>query len=295
MSDKNPAIIILSRNKERFIARSVRSALAQTRTCEILISDQHSDDDSVRVIRSCVKGYDGPHTVRFLSCPVEGAYGMRACNEHFMWAKDQTDADWLFVTPADDYSLPDRVKLTMDAAARYRASAIGVTMLFQKPDDAEPYGASAFPDGYVQAGDGMKNLVYGSCCAAYHRKFIEKVGSAEDCTMDVYYGYLAALDYGYYVVNKPGYVHVEHADLNNMGFQGKMRAATGDDVYRMDELNRFQLFNLYYKTALRAQTLYPMAHPNDQWAIRQMVMDQAVGWLAARQNLHERGIHPGII
>lgn len=295
MSDKKPALILLSRNKERFVGHAVIAALAQTYPCEILLSDQGSTDSSIDVMKKAVGEYHGIHDVRFLDCPVTGKYGMRACNEHFMWAMTQTEADWLFVTTADDYSMPDRVKVCMDAAARNRVSAVACTMFFQKPDESEPYGASAFPDGYVQAGDGMKNLVYGSCCAAYHRKFIEKVGSAEDCTMDVYYGYLAALDYGYYVVNKPGYVHVEHADLNNMGFQGKMRAAIGDDVYRMDELNRFQLFNLYYKTALRAQTLYPMAHPNDQWAIRQMVMDQAVGWLAARQNLHERGIHPGII
>lgn len=293
-----PAFSIICRNKAQHVSRAVSGALQQTQPCEIILSDQHSTDGSLEVMKQTVEQF-GPtdHIVRILECPIEGSYGMKAANEHFDWVVKQTEADWIFQTSADDYSLKDRVKVCMDAVMRNKASAVATTMFFETPG-VEQKMQSGYPTttGYVQAGEGLLRLAYGSVIAAYHRKFLEKVGSAGQSTMDVFYGFLAALDYGFYVVCDPQHVHVAHADVNNTGFGGKLRAEMPEDERdKLNELNRFQLCELYYHTAMRQQELYPMAHNGHQVAVRQMMMDQAVGWLHERQKLHDKKIIPGII
>ena len=142
-------------------------------------------------------------------------------------------------------------------------------------------------------------MAYGSTIAGFNREWLLKVGSAGDVTPDVYYGFLAAIGEGFYVVADPQHVHVMHKDADNMGFQGKMRAAeeAGDEaeINRVNELNRFQLLDLYFSTLVRSSELYPLAHQDDKNAILQMVLNQAHGWLVERKKLHANGTVPGII
>jgi len=300
----NAAFIVTARNKAKYAYKAAASALAQTYPCEILLSDQHSDDETLaelmRALDSAPRGAE--HKAKVVKCPVEGPYSMRACNEHIMWTVSQVKADWIFQCSADDYSLPDRVRVCMKALEEihFFTSGIATTMFFEKPaPSAEPRATSGYPTrtGYVDAGEGLWNMAYGSTIWGYHRKFLEKVGSAGDSTADVYYGFLAALDQGYYVVCSPQHVHVQHASVENMGFQGKMAgvAEGSDDQFRLAELNRFQLLELYYATALKAQELYPKADPKHMSALANMIMAQSKGWLDARKELHKRKITPGII
>ncbi len=48
-------------------------------------------------------------------------------------------------------------------------------------------------------------------------------------------------------------------------------------------------------TAVRAQSLYPMAHESHRAAILNMAFAQAVGWLQERKNLHAAGVTPGVL
>src|SRR3990167_2052528 len=84
---------------------------------------------------------------------------------------------------------------------------------------------SGFPQttGYVAAGEGLLKLAYGSTIAGYRRGFLLWVGEQNDSTPDVYWGFLAALDKGFYVVANPQHVHCTHADVQNTGFQGRMK------------------------------------------------------------------------
>ena len=298
------AFLIIARDKEKFVEKAVMGALAQTYPCEILLSDQSSTDRTLEIMESIAEnwqaqvGETSQHKLRVLKCPVPGPYGMRACNEHFMWLARQTEAEWLFLCSADDYSLPDRVKVCMKAVESFNCSIVATTMHFAHPDK-EPHGISGYPPktGYVEAGDGLWKMAYGGTVQGYKRSFLLKAGSAEDSTADVFYGYLAALDEGYYVVCDPQHVHVQHAALDNMGFQGKMLAAQpgSDEHWRLNELNRFQLLDLYYSTAVRAQELYPLAHQKDRDMLLQMVFAQAQGWLESRKELHKRKITPGVL
>lgn len=299
------AFLIIARDKVKFVEKAVMGALNQTYPCEILLSDQSSVDGTYEKMQELVElwqaqvGETSPHKVRLLKCPIEGPYSMRACNEHFMWLAKQTDAEWLFLCSADDYSLPDRVKVCMEAVEKFNCAIVATTMKFEDPANPTQEGVSGYPlkSGYVNAGDGLWKMAYGGTVQGYKRSFLLKAGPALDCTADVFYGYLAALDEGYYVVCNPQHVHVMHAALDNMGFQGKMRAAPegSDEHWRLNELNRFQLLDLYYTTALRAQELYPLAHQKDKEMLLQMVWAQSAGWLEARKQLHNRKIIPGIM
>jgi glycosyltransferase involved in cell wall biosynthesis len=319
------AFVVNARNKAKYVARAVQSAFAQTHPCHILLSDQGSTDGTYEVMERVAaetpipthkvprqppaeivldKEYDEVplHKVDLLRCPIEGKYGMVAANAHTVWLADQTDAEWIFQCSADDYSLPARVSTCMAAVARNDCAAVATTMFFTEPgQEVGPNTPmSQVPaDGYVAAGAGMNALVFGSTIQGWRREFLLKIGSAGNVTGDVFHGFLAAMDRGYYVINNPQHVHVAHSDLENMGFQGKMRAAekSGDKelMARINELNRFQLFELYYQIAVAANKHYPMAHDSDRAALTQMIINQAVGWYSERANLHANNWTPGVI
>jgi hypothetical protein len=294
-----PFFHIMNRNKERFVGRSVAGALAQTVPCDILISDQGSTDKSLVEIQKAI--FTAPrgaeHTVRTMQCPIEGPYGMWCANAHTEWGLQFANAEWIFHSSADDYSLPDRVKVCMEAVEKNPCSAVACTMFYQTPGEAEPNGVSGFSEsGYVKAGEGLFQLTYGSTIAGYSREFLMKIGSAGRHTPDVYWGYLAALENGFYVVANPQHVHVNHADAQNTGFQGKLRGATGDELARLNELNHFQLFSLYIAIADRAQQLHPEGVAAEDWIpLMNTCILQAKAWSERRQELHEQGVTPGVL
>jgi len=298
------AFVINARNKAKWVGRAVQGALEQTYPCHILLSDQGSDDGTYEAMEAAVEAFKdkmgAEHKVELLRCPLKGDYGMAACNAHIIWLAEQTDAEWIFQCSADDYSLPARVQLCMEAAAKNPCAGVACTMFFSEPEkEVGPQTpVSGFPpkDGYVRAGEGLVKMAYGSTIWRYRRDWLLRVGTAGDCTADVFYGYLAALDQGYYVIANPQHVHVMHKGLDNMGFGGKMRAAeeSGDKetIARINELNRFQLLDLYFATAVRQQQLYPMAHAADTNIMIGMILQQAQGWLNERKNLHTMKVTP---
>lgn len=297
---KKVAFFVTARNKAQYVARAVKSALAQTYPCEILLSDQHSTDGTFEAMEAAAVDAPERHTVRFLRCPIEGEYGMRAANAHTLWAMQQTDAEWVFQCSADDYSLPERVAVCMRAVEKNNCAAVACTMYFTEP--GEEVGASTphlkTESGYVSPGFGLVNLIYGSTIQGWRREWFLKIGNAGEVTGDVFHGFMAAHE-GYYVVANPQHVHVKHASLDNMGFEGKMRAAaaSGDEAerHRINELNRFQLFGLYMRCAEAQQKFYPLAHQDDRNACLNMLIGQACGWYGERHNLHARSITPGVI
>ena len=68
-----------------------------------------------------------------------------------------------------------------------------------------------------------------------------------------------------------------------------------DEEKRVNELNHFQLLDLYYATAVRAQEMYPMQHQDDRNAALGMIMGQVAGVIKWRNILHAEGIAPGVI
>lgn len=303
-----PAFIINNRNKGAFVYRCVAGALSQTYPCEIIIADFASTDNSraeiKRAIGEAPRG--ASHSVQYIEKDEPTEATMLAVNRAIKWMCEQTKAEWIFQCSSDDYSLPDRVKVCMAEIASLQRegrdlAGIATTMRFENPERPDEIAVSGYPreSGYVSGGIGIHKMAFGSTIWAYKREFLEKVGLDVPCTLDVYLGYLAALDKGYYVIANPQHVHYMALDADNIGFQGKMRAAekAGDmeTVHRINELNRFQLFECYLQTAVRAQALYPMAHALDREAMTQMLINQAVGWYSDRKILHDKKIMPGIL
>jgi len=296
------AFVINARQKQDYVARSVRGALEQTYPCEVVLSDQCSTDQTLQIMRDTVDSF-GPthHTVKIVQCPIDLPFSMEAANRHMDWLWQQTspECDWIFQASADDYSLPDRVKICMEAVDANPCSAVACTMFFEKPGETNRQSVSGYPreSGYIKAGEGLMRLAYGSTIGGYSREFLAKYAAlAGKHTPDVLWGWLAALDKGFYVVSNPQHVHCEVASLTNMGFQGKLRAATGEDALRVAELNHFQLCNLYDRCATLAQEFHPDGVPADDWsAVIQMVLGQTGAWLRAREVLHEHGLTPGVL
>ena len=299
-----PAFIVNNYNKGKFVRRAVRGALSQSVACDIYVSDYQSTDESIEEIKFSIakdpRGAD--HTVALLNCPLSPPKRTQLShNQHIGWILSQLSNEWVFQCSADDYSLPGRVRVCLQALEKNPCVAIGTTMRFEAPGKPEDHAVSGYPteSGYITPGPGIFRMAYGSCIWGYKREWVLQVGIEVPCTMDVYLGCLASFGEGAYVVANPQHVHYMAEDLENMGFQGKMRAAeaSGDKetIARINELNRFQLFQLYCLTKLRQQQLYPLAHNDDQNALVNMMISQAVGWYHERDNLHKNGITPGVI
>ena len=108
------AFVINARQKAAYIVRAVRGALEQTYPCEIILSDQFSTDSTLTGMYDAVALFGKTHhTVKIVQCPIDMPFSMRAANAHMNWLWRQTspDCEFIFQSSADDYSLPDRVRV----------------------------------------------------------------------------------------------------------------------------------------------------------------------------------------
>lgn len=295
-----PCFLVNNLNKGRFVYRACASALAQTIPCEVVFSDAQSTDNSMAEIKRAVaeapRGAD--HEVRVLIGP-KGRSSFPSCSKHFEWLVPQIKSDWILQCSSDDYSLPERARLCMEAVAEHPCSVIAVTQFFEKQGETNREAISGFPreSGYVTPEDGILKLGFGSVIAGYRKDFIMKAGPFGSSTPDVFWGFLAALDLGFYVVADPQHVHVEHAELENLGFQGKLQAAQDEKLLQLNELNHFQLASLYMHCLDRAVEIYgqgnvPMAAYN---ACANTVLGQTHAWLNARKALHAANVTPMVM
>ena len=302
-SAERPAFFITVLNKERMIYQSVLGALAQTYPCDIYISDAGSTDNTPAEIERALeqKHHCPQHTIHRLHPKLsEVKCGLRILNEHLMWCFEQIPNEWIFHCSGDDWSLPGRVEACMKALETHKASAVVTPQFHLK--EGETFGgqmlctAAEHLSGYLSPEDGINKLGFGGCIAGYKRDFILKVGSPGLATPDIFWGYLAALDEGYYVVPEPHHVHTDSPNPDNNGFGGRMMywSEIGDETItaQLNELNRFQMFGHYYECAVRQEALYPDAPMAARQAVSNAMFGQAIGWYRDRASLHARGIEP---
>jgi len=303
-----PVLWVNNFNKEKFVYGACAGALAQSIPCHILFTDMQSTDNSwneiERAVKEAPRGED--HDVVWLKTPTTGINTFSSLSDHFAFAvnvmnNEFPDAEWLLQCSSDDFSLPDRAKVCMEAIEKNPCSAIATTMFFAKPEDLtvgqNNLPVSGYPtvSGYVDAGEALQKLGYGSVIAGYSKHFLNKVGGFK-VTPDVFYGYLAALEEGFYVVANPQHVHIQHKSESNLGFGGKLLAAQGEELARLNELNQFQLYKTYYETLKRAGELFPTGIKQEHLnALYNMMLGHSIGWYNAREELHLNEITPGIM
>jgi glycosyltransferase involved in cell wall biosynthesis len=125
MSADKPApsvtVLVIAYRMAATIAESVRSALAQDTPCEIIVSDDSSGDDSVEIVESILRGYQGPHRVSVRTT----ARNMGLC-AHLNELAALASGDLLVFVSGDDIAYPQRVRELVGAfAANPQAQLVG--------------------------------------------------------------------------------------------------------------------------------------------------------------------------
>lgn len=125
-------ILVIAYRNEATIAEALRSALAQTVPCEIIVSDDSGGDRTLDVAREVLAGYEGPHRVTVRSTPRN--LGLCA---HLTELAHLATGEVLVFFAGDDVSYPQRVgKLLERFAAHPAAQVVGSHV-----DDVDASGA----------------------------------------------------------------------------------------------------------------------------------------------------------
>ncbi len=114
-ADARPAghrvsVLLLCFRDAEYIEQAVRGAFAQTVPCEILISNDASDDGTYERACELAAGYRGPHSVR-VRCNQRNL-GVAA---HVSAAMPQVSGEIIVMMAGDDVSHPDRVERVLQA------------------------------------------------------------------------------------------------------------------------------------------------------------------------------------
>lgn len=105
---------ILAYNHQEFIEDAVNAALKQTyQSLEIIVSDDHSTDNTWQIIQECLGNYSGPHKI-VARRNSQNVGISRHINEVFR----HCNGDWIVASAGDDMSVPDRVSRIMEAVAK---------------------------------------------------------------------------------------------------------------------------------------------------------------------------------
>ena len=124
------SILLLCYRDAPYIRAALQSALAQTVPCEIIVSNDGSDDGTFELAQEIVANYRGPHRV---------SVRRNACNlgvaGHVNAALPLTHGDIVVMMAGDDVSYPHRVASILEAF-RQRPQAMVLGSDFDGIDEA---------------------------------------------------------------------------------------------------------------------------------------------------------------
>lgn len=230
------SFIVPCRNKAFFVAKTVKSVLAQTYSpMEIILSDQGSVDGSFEIMKELADQYTGPNTVRVLQCPHTELKGMAGLNAHLNWLNEQITGDIVIMCSADDLNHPDRAKYTVEAFEKHNPSYVGTCVQYMESDCVFRGAITAFghelegKDAFVDPVRNINELIGSSASSAWARDLFNKYGPLNGVeSQDVLLPFFATLERGIFYVNKQLHAYIKHADDNNTGMEGVVRAAQKD-------------------------------------------------------------------
>lgn len=123
--------LVLAYRMRTMLPAALHGALAQTVPCEIIISDDSSDDSGLEALRPLLQGYAGPHRVIVRST----ARNLGLC-AHMDELARLASAPILFNSAGDDVSKPERVaSILAEFAAHPEAMIVGSSV-----DDVDAEG-----------------------------------------------------------------------------------------------------------------------------------------------------------
>lgn len=286
------AHIVPCRDKERYVAASVRSVLDQTYPCHVVLSDQGSTDRSFEVMRSISLSYSGPHKITVLRCPVTEPRGMRGMNAHLDWIMSMIDEDVVLITSADDLALPERNAKVVAAFEAHKPDMV-LTAFHTVQPDGKYSGTTVYgEEGMVPPNAMIESLVGGSTAHSWTREFYQAVGGfAGICAFDAFWPFLASVRNGAWFIKEPLHLAVQHADPNNTGLEGIHRAADERGKLAIEELMHFQVQAAYIKAAVIMED-WECNDPDTKNMLLNAILERAVSWSRVRETMSLQGVEP---
>jgi glycosyltransferase involved in cell wall biosynthesis len=121
LSAPSVTVLVIAYRMPHTIAEAVRSALAQTVPCEIIVSDDSSGDGTLAAAQEAVRGYDGPHRISLRST----ARNLGLCG-HLNDLATVASGEILVFLSGDDVAYPQRVETLLASFVAHRSlQAVG--------------------------------------------------------------------------------------------------------------------------------------------------------------------------
>lgn len=261
------SFIVPTRNKALWVERAANSYLRQTYApMEIVFFDQASTDGTLEILRGLASKYDGPNTVRVLSCPEQGIGGTAAgMNADIAWVHKQIEGDVILWGNADDFAYPRRTERTVAAFREFNPSWVSCCQFFMNASlviQGETQLADK-RDRWVTFPEAVQFQVGSSGALAYARDLWEKHGPMHAIEQnDIVLPYMSFLERGMYFIAEPLHTYVFHASAENQGLGGRIAAARTDaERLQQTEASAFNLTSNWMSVMKRlneAQQREPM-------------------------------------
>lgn len=177
------SVILPNYNHAKYISDSIRSIREQSRQPEeVLIIDDGSTDDSMKVIKECVEGYP---VVRIIKHEDN-----RGLINVLRGALENVGGDYVHFLAADDRLLPDFYEKSMRMLNKYPQSALCTSGTFIINEDGirqneihlPPFRSHAFfmPPIDIKKYLQKNNLGFNGNSTVYRRDFIQEIGGFQE-------------------------------------------------------------------------------------------------------------------
>lgn len=285
------ALVVPARNKAAHVGKALASALAQEWDGDLTViaSDQGSTDATRDVCKGLIDHYTGPHKAVLMDCPDRSSYGLGGLNAHLRWLHKAVDADVFLTLGADDLNHPHRVAAVMAAFRDTGASYVGTTCMFVDPTGKEPDMGTIWPEqsGFIDPVGMFSLRVGGSCSCAWRKDLFEEFPLIEDVIPDMWMPYFGACRDGFFVIAERLATYVKHADKQNAGLEGVLRATT-DPLERqsVDERMWCDITRTLAKIFKIASSMAPAKWPETcRTGLYSALIEHGLGWAASRERL----------
>ena len=125
--------LVISYNHERFIEAALHSALCQSYSpLQIVLADDHSDDDTLLIATRVLSGYSGPHSLTVLPATTRVGIGRNISR-----AMSACHGELIVVAAGDDVSLPHRTARIVDAWNASGRQATSIYSSYMIVDESE--------------------------------------------------------------------------------------------------------------------------------------------------------------
>lgn len=288
--------LLFARNKASEVQKTIDGVLNQSaRGFEIVLSDQGSTDGTTEILKRAYENYDGPNKIRFLQCPETEYRGMAGLNAHFNWLHQQMDADVIVSTPADDLPYSNRMEETMRAWEEHNPSFLA-TGMHSKTIDGTVLGYTGFPQEsrFVTPAEQVLYFVGSSGSQAWAYDLYDKYGPLRTIeSEDLIIPFFATLERGLYFHNVPCHAYVQHADMDNTGTEGILRACkTPEEKSKWGEVNCFHVIANFQFIMRRLGETQQQIPVDCLQALHKQIVEQSFRWVVARESLTMGRIQP---